>query len=421
MRFVHVADVHLDTPFSSRSPTVRDRLREATRQAFEAAVSLALEREVHAFLIAGDLFDGDRVSFQTESFLLSTLSRLTEAGIRVVYATGNHDPGAPGFRSLEMAWPDGVSVVADPSPRRIQIVDGAGEAVGFVTAAGHDTTREGRDLSRDFPRPAGDLPEVALLHTQVVGSVDGEAHHAYAPSTLEGLRGAGYDYWALGHVHHRQALSPDPAIHYPGNPQGRTPRENGPRGGLLVDLAPGARPSVSFQVLGPVRWARIQVADLEGRRNLDELVTAVEEVWTSSPGARAAAPSETLLQLTLSGASPLWRMLAEPDELEALAEAVATHLGLLWVDILPPRVHRLVTVEEHVGRPDVLGEALRLVDRTANGEEAWPDMSDRELAASSLGGLDDRASYLSGLLDGAQEELLSRMLRAAPDGEDGTS
>ena len=65
MRFLHVADVHLDTSFSGRSEAVRRRLRDASREAFRRAVDLAIREDVHAFLIAGDLFDGERLSFQT--------------------------------------------------------------------------------------------------------------------------------------------------------------------------------------------------------------------------------------------------------------------------------------------------------------------------------------------------------------------
>ncbi len=63
-RFVHCADVHLDTPFRSRSGELRRRLTEAGRQAFEAVIGLCLEERVDALLIAGDLFDNDRLSLR---------------------------------------------------------------------------------------------------------------------------------------------------------------------------------------------------------------------------------------------------------------------------------------------------------------------------------------------------------------------
>ena len=111
MRFIHAADIHLDTAFSSRSDEVRKRLREASRVAFERLVDLALAEQVHAVLLSGDLFDDGRLSFQTESFLLEQLHRLRQAVIPVVYATGNHDPGREGQRSAELAWPSNVTVV----------------------------------------------------------------------------------------------------------------------------------------------------------------------------------------------------------------------------------------------------------------------------------------------------------------------
>jgi DNA repair exonuclease SbcCD nuclease subunit len=53
MRFLHVADVHLDTSFSGRSEAVRRRLREASRDAFRRAVDLAIREDVHASVSPG--------------------------------------------------------------------------------------------------------------------------------------------------------------------------------------------------------------------------------------------------------------------------------------------------------------------------------------------------------------------------------
>ena len=95
MRFLHLADVHLDTPFAGRSDGVRRRLQEASREALNRAVSCALAERVHAVLLAGDLFDGERLSFQTERFLLEELARLAEARrpVRVRYGKPRSGPG----------------------------------------------------------------------------------------------------------------------------------------------------------------------------------------------------------------------------------------------------------------------------------------------------------------------------------------
>lgn len=409
MRFVHIADVHLDTPFSTRSPSVRKRLRDATRAAFSRAVELALEERVDAFLIAGDLFDGHRVSFETESLLMEELSRLVDAGVQVVYATGNHDPGAAGLRTLGMAWPEGVVVIAESEPRRVEVRSPDGKTVGFVTGVGHASAKETDDLSQRLPRPSGELPEVALLHTQVRGSLDEASHEPYAPSMLGQLRTMGYHYWALGHVHLRQELSADPPIHYPGNVQGRNPREDGPRGCLSVDLSVPTRPVVGFHPLAPLRWARLSVEGLERCESLEQLVDRVADVWNGTGATEE--PEATLAQVTLSGPCPLWRTLALEDERSALGRAVASRLGLLWCDVLAPRVHGVLDVGEHVDRPDVLGEVLRLAAAIQEGSEPLPEIPEHELALPHLEEVRDVAGYLRTLLPQADAELLTRLWR----------
>ena len=93
-RFLHLADLHLETRFGGR-PEARARLRRATLEAFRSAVDLALQRELHAFLIAGDAFDEELLSHRTELAFCAQVQRLAEAGVHVLYACGNHDPGGP--------------------------------------------------------------------------------------------------------------------------------------------------------------------------------------------------------------------------------------------------------------------------------------------------------------------------------------
>src|SRR5665811_289325 len=92
------------------------------------------------------------------------------------------------------------------------------------------------------------------LHTQVRATQGAEAHHIYAPSEITFLTRSGYDYWALGHVHIRQLVCEDPPVVYPGNLQGRTHTDTGPRGVYLVDLTDRETPALAFRALAPVRW-----------------------------------------------------------------------------------------------------------------------------------------------------------------------
>lgn len=411
MRFIHISDVHLDTAFAGRSDALRSRLRHASLQAFERCASTAITEEVDALLIAGDLIDGPYLSFETERFLLRQLRRLTESGIAVVYATGNHDPGT-GHRAAGLAWPDGVTVIARGDPVTVPIHRlGSPEPAGHVTGAGHATAHESDDLSRRL-RPATDtrLPQVALLHTQVATAAARRAHHPYAPSTLEHLRGAGFHYWALGHVHLRQELSGTPPIHYSGNLQGRNPRETGPKGGLLVDLTDPTGPLVEFREFAPVRWEKVTVSTLAGASTLDEVAGEVVRAWEE---ARAADPgsegTEWMVAVELAGPSPMWRQLREPQELETIEDEVARRLGAVGAEVRA-RTHPGVRPDEHVDRRDVLGATLRLCRGAADGSEEFG------LTETDLAGFDPErdptvGDYLRRLLAGGEEEILERMLK----------
>lgn len=411
MRFLHLADVHLDTSFSSRTEEVRRRLRDASRTSFRRAVDLAIREDVHAFLIAGDLFDGERLSFQTERFLLEETERLGDHGITVVYATGNHDPGAPALGPRPLQWSNAVRVAANRTPRRFTIHDHGGEPVGYVTAIGHETDRVSDDLSRLLPVPTGTLPEVALLHTQVHSSVGARSHHPYAPSELTWLCHAGYDYWALGHVHVRQQLSADPPIWYPGSLQGKSHTDTGPRGALLVDLSDRESPQVAFRPLAPVRWDTLEVDELVDVRSLDDLERRCVAAWTRRrEGDPVPHGTEWMLRVVLTGACPLWSELRTAEDQAMLASELAPMLGALEVTLITDGVHGTIDLDEHRGRTDVLGEALRLAEEVREGRTSLAHLDGGALAGNASDHAASVSAYVRSLLEGADAEIAIRLI-----------
>ena len=110
-RFVHTADIHLDSPLRSlalRNPVLADLIGNATRQAFENTVDLCLEENVDALLLAGDLYDGEQTSMKTARFLAAQLEKLHNAGIRSFVIRGNHD--AISKITQELVLPNSVKV-----------------------------------------------------------------------------------------------------------------------------------------------------------------------------------------------------------------------------------------------------------------------------------------------------------------------
>jgi exonuclease SbcD len=354
-----------------------------------------------------------RLSFSTERFLLEQAHRLGDHGITIVYATGNHDPGEPESGPRSLPWPPNVRVADDATPQRIVVQGHDGDPVGYVTAIGHAHGKVRDDLSRRLPRPEGNLPEVALLHTQVHASPGSEAHHAYAPSELTYLLRSGFDYWALGHVHVRQALSEDPPIHYSGSLQGRTHTDTGPRGALLVDLSDRAAPSIAFRDLAPVRWATIRVTDIHDADSLDRLERRVALAWrTYEQEESVPVGTEWMVRVVLGGPCPLWRELRTEEDQRVLARELVEMLDVLDVVVVAEAVHPVVPIEDHRSRPDVMGEALRLAAAIRAGERTLTSLESGALAGTASDDPRVVEAYVRRLLEDVDGEIVARMLGA---------
>lgn len=413
-RFLHLADLHLETRFGGR-PAVRGRLREATRQALSRAVDLALERELHAVLLAGDAFDDELLGTRTEVCFVREVRRLVEAGIHVCYCCGNHDPGGKRLRAAGLGLTDldaeRVHLFAAAKPRPVLLHDRDGQPVGVVVGSGHVTAREDKNLAARFTRLESELPIVGLLHTQVEEALDADRHDRYAPCSRDDLARVDYDYWALGHVHVRQRPFPDVPAWYPGNLQGRNPRETGPKGGLLVELRAGEPAAPEFVPLAPVRWERVRVDDLAQARTPRELV----DLLAVHLATEAHAGDEQLAAvLELSGPTPLAPLLRDEDRRRELEQELLDHgldLGLaVEVQIDARGVTRPRDVDALRRTPCVLGAALALLEELEDPAQL------ARLAPEVLAGLDEgadadeRAAYLRELAAELGEDLLERAL-----------
>ena len=113
VRFIHTSDVHLDTSFSGSGFPSRlgDRKREAIRGTFRRIMEDARSCNVDFVLIAGDLFELERITPDTFEFLKQQFENL--GGIRVFISPGNHDPCAQGSPYREESWPANVHIFAE--------------------------------------------------------------------------------------------------------------------------------------------------------------------------------------------------------------------------------------------------------------------------------------------------------------------
>ena len=122
MKFLHAADLHIDSPLHGLSAyegaPVED-VRGATRRAVENLVETAISHKVDFIVIAGDIFDGDWKDYSTGLFWIAQLSQLDAAGIPVVFVAGNHDAASVIGRKLRL--PPNVTRLSSTQPETKQL------------------------------------------------------------------------------------------------------------------------------------------------------------------------------------------------------------------------------------------------------------------------------------------------------------
>jgi exonuclease SbcD len=324
-RFVHTADVHLDSPLATlalRDPELADLIGGATRKAFVAVIDLCLSEGVDALLIAGDLYDGEQTSMKTARFLADQLRRLHEAGVATFVIRGNHD--AESRITRELTLPESVKVFAGRAEPVSLSRGGLEISVHGVSFAQKHAPES---LLPKFRPPAAGNVNIGMMHTSLGGS---PAHGLYAPCGLADLHGSGFDYWALGHIHQRFEEQGRAAVVMPGNPQGRDINEGGPKSATLVAIGDDRRITIEQRLTSVAQFERLRV-DLDG---VDDRRDVLARIETGLLAARAAAPSEHLVaRLTLVGATSLaWRLRSDADMLAEESRMAGAAIGKTWID-----------------------------------------------------------------------------------------
>ncbi|MES1928849.1 metallophosphoesterase [Salinisphaera dokdonensis CL-ES53] len=403
IKFIHAADIHLDSPLNGLSTddeVAAEQIRLATRHALENLVTEATDRAVDFMLIAGDLYDGDWRDYRTGLCFTRQMARLKSAEIPVFVIQGNHDAESKMTRHLKL--PENVHLFGSKKPST-KTLDDLGVAIHGYSYKTRDVTE---NLVPHYPAPVPGMFNVALLHT----ALNGRAGHAnYAPCTLAELQNKGYDYWALGHVHAYELLSEAPHVVFPGNLQGRSIRETGPKQALEVVVEDGRVVDTTSLYCDVVRWAVVDVP-IDDCDRLNQVYDAISEAVQSAV-AQHAEGRLLAMRIRLVGTSALQGDLtARGTELIAQARNAAQSLGagVAYVEKLVVATEPSVTAEAMRAREDALGELRRLMDGAVDDPELVKMLDD------------DIGALVRGLPADVQAQVEEPILQAAIDGETAT-
>ena len=373
-------------------------------------IDLCLDEQVNALLLVGDLYDGDQTSMKTARFLAEQLSRLDQAGIRVFIIRGNHD--ALSRITKELTYPPSIKLFGGRAETVI-VERQAGAFAIAVHGLSFAQPHAPENLISKFKSPVEGAVNIGMLHTSLAGA---PGHDRYAPCSVADLQAAGFQYWALGHVHKRSVVEGACAIVMPGMPQGRDINEAGVKSVSLVTIGDDRAIRIEERATAIAQFERLTV-NAAGIEDWRQLVLAITRTLER---ARAGCASQHLVaRLHITGATPLsWRIRSDLDLLRTEAEQQASVIGACWVEAMDADCHAPAQTRDATADP--LAELGALIGDVVFQSEAYRAEA-AEIAEELRGQLpqecraalgSDAASFAAALAaiarDGA-EDVLARL------------
>lgn len=400
VRFIHCADLHIDTPFKGISevhPDLQEVLYQSTFQSFNNIVNLAIEEKVDCVVIAGDIYDSEDKSVPAQLKFRNGLNRLSDAGIFTYIAYGNHDP-LSGW-SATLKWPPHVFVFPGDKVEHYPL-EKNGETIALVYGISFAKRDVTDNLALKFPRAEKNLPTIGVLHTNI-GSSTGHAN--YAPCSVEDLSKTGIDYWALGHVHRHSILSSsNPAVVYSGCTQGTNPSEVGFKGCCLVTLESTGKPNVCFIATDTVRYS-VDSLDVSNCQNFDDAIDAItgkcQAISEQSSG------RHSIIRLVLTGRTYLHRDLQKGNSISGIAEDVRGQFSgsdpWIWLEKLMLGTAGSYDIDQLRQGNNLIADIISIFDELEN-----VDSQSRQELLETFQPLFSKWQG-NGHLDGLREELLA--------------
>ena len=207
MKFVHIADVHFDMPFTllSSKADLGEVRRMDQRKAFKKVIEYIKENKIPYLFISGDLYEHEYIRESTIEFINKQFQEIPET--KVFITPGNHDPYLKNSYYNKYNWDSNVKIFG-PKIEKIKFDDVNIYGYGFDDFYCYNSGIE------EFEIDEKDKLNILLIHASLAGSRDDEKN--YNVVSEKTFREKGFDYVALGHIHKRN-MEETKNIIYPGS------------------------------------------------------------------------------------------------------------------------------------------------------------------------------------------------------------
>ena len=208
MRFVHMADIHFDTPFRvlASKKDLADKRRLEQREAFTRAIEYVKENNIPFLFISGDLYEQEYIRESTIEFINNLFKEIPNT--KIFISPGNHDPYLNNSFYNTFNWNDNVTIFRGHI-KRIELEEADIYGYGFS----------------DFYCTNSNVDEIEIKNKEKInilithGSLNASKTQdlQYNPVSSVKLKKVGFDYVALGHIHKANYKNNENNFIYPGS------------------------------------------------------------------------------------------------------------------------------------------------------------------------------------------------------------
>ncbi len=191
LKFLHIADVHLDTPFTGISPEKSDERRRGLRATFMRTMEYVRNGGINYVFISGDLFDTDYATNGTAELLIREFRNCPETVF--IIAPGKHDAyeGNPIYSTERL--PDNCFVFDSDRLSRFDFSEDK------MTVYGWGFVKDKIEENPLYGKTVDDISKINIVCGYT--DLDSELGSSLCPISTEDLKKFGADYYALGSRH----------------------------------------------------------------------------------------------------------------------------------------------------------------------------------------------------------------------------
>lgn len=334
MKFIHCADLHLDSRLETNLDSNKAKMRRKELvAAFENVVSFAVQNDVRAVIVAGDLFDHTKVTEKTVQTVADIIEQAKNVDFLVL--SGNHDNVNP-FEKLKDL----------PSNLRFFSDKWVEYRYDNVSVFGVEQNKNNANVIYSSLEAQEDRFNIAVMH----GDVNSEIK-------LSLLKDKNIDYLALGHIHYNslQALDARGVYAYCGCLESRGFDESGEKGFYLIDTD---KKEYRF-VTDPEKRKMLRLeVDISGLVMYSEIKSAVENALKNNNARRC-----DMVKIVLTGD-------CTPDTNKDTAQLLTYLKNSLYFAKLEDKSKTKINVDDYKNDVSLKGEFVRqLISSDLSDEE----------------------------------------------------